>query len=97
MARDLLEWADLHNEGFDGDDVSVDYVIEEFQFNYDCIYECKVEVETFRGIPSHTEVIEMSRIEIDADGYETDVIELDKNEFPFYIKKAVEKKVLEML
>lgn len=89
---DNSEWQDLHNDNGDSSDkvrqtVEIDWGADEF-------YECFAEVQLFNGIPCEVEIVGMIRHD---SGAVLDRIELDYEEFPYYITLAAEKKILEML
>ena len=62
------------------------------------IYECVGEVQLFRGLPASAEVTAVTRFFLDDDGNQLDSrVELALEEFPHFIVKAAEKKLVEEL
>lgn len=95
----MEEWRDLHNDnGDDEQNTGKDFIEVEIEFGNSVVYECLVEVSTYRDLPCNTEVVEMYRVmfDFDGDGSELHRMALAYEEFPHYIARAAEKKVLEM-
>jgi len=82
----------------DDSEYSKDIVDVEITFGTSVLYDCRVEVETFRNVPCNTEVVQMERVMLDSDGdgKEMDRMRLALEDYPHYIKLAAEKKALEM-
>jgi len=88
-------WQELHNDNGaeEGDKVTV---IVDIEFGNNVIYECTGEVTLFRGLPCSAEVTKMKRFYLDDNGeLVDDIIELALEDFPCYIRRAAEKKMVE--
>lgn len=95
----ISDWAEMHCEildDFDSDDTGIDITEGELEISQSLSYAYKAEVHTYRNIPSLVELIELVRIEIDEDGDVIDRTEVPAFDYPEYICKAIEKKILEM-
>lgn len=91
----MSEWQDLHNDNPGDDEMGRDIVEVIVGIGHEVCYKCKVEVKTFRNIPSEAEIIAMLRL--DFSGEHTEEIEVEPIDFPVEIAKAAEKKALYML
>ena len=87
----------IDNDSCETDDSQHDKVSAtvEITFGNTVIYECTGEVTLFRGLPCSAEVTGIKRLFIDDDGEETDTATLELEDFPHYIVKAAEKKMVE--
>ena len=93
---DNQEWQELHNDnayedGYTGKDI----VDVEIEWGTNIVYECRVEVETFRNQPASAECIEMTRYMFNpSTGEDVFTVELEYVDFPHFITKAAEKKAM---
>ena len=97
----IRDWADLHGEtNSDAPEHDIITQTVEIEVSNYVVYEVKAEVILFRGLPAEVkEIVQMTRqlFDYDGDGSLLDEMELECFEYPHYIVKAAEKKIMEML
>jgi hypothetical protein len=92
-----MKWSQLHCYSEDKDDTDVVNTMCDIKVNDYVYYECHGTVELCNGIPAQAEVTRMTRqvVDYDNDGDVVDEITLDYSEFPEYIMRAAERKLVE--